>query len=90
MPAHETSPEVERNAAAELAERLDVELIDPSIDSDEFDRPPSDRSPAYAQWLMSKKLPSIERTADLNSADWHLISRALEHYTVCESASKAR
>ncbi len=86
MPADQLSPEMERNAAAELAERLEVELIDPSIDRDEFDRPPSDRSPAYAQWLMSKKAPAIERTADLNSADWQLICRALEHYTACEKA----
>jgi hypothetical protein len=84
------STETERSAAAALAERLEIAMIDPSIDRDEFDRPPSDRSPAHAQWLTSAKPPAIERNADLSATDWQLISRALEHYTTCENASKAR
>ena len=72
----------DRNSAAELAQRIKASQIDPSI-KDEADRPPADKSPGYADALMSEAPASIERAVDLNSADWELIGKALEHYARC-------
>jgi hypothetical protein len=76
------TPTSDRNPAAELAQRIKTSLIDPSKE-DEADRPPSDKPPGYADALMSEAPASIERAVDLNSADWELISKALEHYATC-------
>ncbi len=68
-----------RSAAAELARRIKVSRNDPAR-MDEADRPPGDKSPAYAQALMSEQPTAIERAARLEPADWDLIEEALEHY----------
>jgi len=72
----------ERRAAEDLAKRIEGKLID-STDIDEADRPPQDRSPGYADVLMNETPASVERAADLSSADWQLIASALEHYAAC-------
>jgi hypothetical protein len=76
------APTSDRNAAAELATRIKASLIDPSKE-DEADRPPADKSPGYADALMSEKPASVEHAVDLNGADWELIGKALEHYATC-------
>lgn len=73
------TPSSDRDAAAELAHRLKNALVDPST-ADEADRPPGDRPPAFADALMSEKPVSVERGADVTSADWDLIVKALDHY----------
>jgi hypothetical protein len=73
------TPTSDRDTAAELAQRIKNHLIDPSKE-DEADRPPGDRPPAFADALMSEAPASIEQAAGLNSADWELIVKALEHY----------
>lgn len=78
------TPTSDRDAAAELARRVKTKSIDPSK-ADEADRPPSDRPPAFADALMSEAPASIEKSADLNSADWELIRTALEHYATCRN-----
>jgi hypothetical protein len=74
-------PTSDRDAAAELAQRIKSNRIDPSKE-DEADRPPSDRPPAFADALMSEA-PASLAPADVNSADWNLIAKALEHYAKC-------
>ena len=74
----------DREAAADLARRIEASHVDPSI-ADEAHRPASDKPPAYADFLMSEEAAPVERTADLNEADWQLIGRALEHYAACQS-----
>lgn len=76
------TPTSNRNSAAELAQRIKTSRIDPSKE-DEAGRPPADKSPGYADALMSEAPASIERAVDLNSADWELIRKALEHYATC-------
>jgi hypothetical protein len=71
-----------RDSAAELAQRIKTSRIDPSK-VDEAGRPPADKSPAYADALMSEAPASIERAVDLNAAEWELIGKALEHYAAC-------
>lgn len=78
------TPASDREAAADLARRIEASQVDPSK-SDEAHRPPSDRPPAYADALMSEQPAPVERAADLNQADWQLIGRALEHYAGCRS-----
>lgn len=73
----------DRDAAAELAKRIDVRLIDPSR-ADEAGRPQRDKSPGYADLLMSEAPASIEKAADLKPNDWELISKALKHYAAGE------
>lgn len=75
----------DRNAAAELAKRLEVRLIEPS-EIDEAHQPPEDKSPPYANALMNETPASIERALHLTPADWELISKALEHYGSCRAA----
>jgi hypothetical protein len=72
----------ERQAAVQLAKRIEGKLVD-STDIDESDQPPGDRSPGYANALMNETPISVERAADLSSADWQLIASALEHYASC-------
>jgi hypothetical protein len=76
------TPTSDRNSAAELAQRVKTSLIDPSKE-DEADRAPADKSPGYADALMSEAPASIHRAVGLNSADWKLIGKALEHYATC-------
>jgi len=76
------TPTSDRDSAAELARRINASLIDPSKE-DEANRPPDDKSPGYADALMSEKPASVERAVDLTPADWELISDALEHYAAC-------
>jgi hypothetical protein len=75
-------PAGDRDSAAELSQRIQNSLTDPSKE-DEADRPPSDRPPAYADALMSEAPASIERAVELTSTNWQLIARALEHYATC-------
>ena len=82
------TPASDREAAAELARRIEASQVDPST-SDEAHRPESDKPPAYADFLMSENPVPVERAADLNEADWQLIGRALEHYAACGSAERA-
>lgn len=77
-------PLSDRDAAAELARRINVSRTDASKE-DEAARPPEDRPPGYANLLMSESPASIERALHLDSADWQLIGRALEHYARCGS-----
>jgi hypothetical protein len=72
----------EREAAANLAERIEASLVDPSKE-DEAHRPAGDRSPGYADVLMSEAATPIERAFDLSSADWELVAKALQHYAGC-------
>ena len=74
----------DRDAAAELAQRIKDSLTDPSVE-DEAARPPSDRPPAYADALMSEAPTSIADALDLGPADWKLIGRALDHYAACRT-----
>ena len=69
----------DREAAAELARRIGASLVDPSVE-DEADRSDEDKSPGYADALMSEATPPVFRAVDLNNDDWHLICRALEAY----------
>ncbi len=76
------TPTRDHDTAAELAQRIKNNLIDPSK-ADEADRPPGDKPPAFADALMSEAPASIERAAALNAADWELIGKALAHYAAC-------
>jgi hypothetical protein len=82
------TPASDREAAADLARRINASEVDPSK-SDEAHRPPSDKPPAYADLLMSEEPAPVERAADLSESDWALIGRALEHYAACGSANRA-
>jgi hypothetical protein len=73
----------DRDAAADLAQRIESSLIDPSTD-DESTRPASDRPPRFASVLMDDPVPPPERAIGLNPNDWELIARALRHYARCE------
>lgn len=72
----------DREAAAELARRIEPKLIDPAK-VDEAGRPPGDKPPAFADALMSEEPVSVERAANLEKSDWELIGKALEHYAAC-------
>lgn len=76
------TPAGDRNAAAELAQRINDDWVDPSK-QDEAGRPPSDKPPGFAEALMSEAPTAVERSADLSAADWALITTALEHYAAC-------
>ena len=76
------TPTSDRDTAGELAQRIKSSRIDPSTE-DEAHLPPADKPPAFADALMSEAPASIERQAGLNSADWKLIAKALEHYATC-------
>ncbi len=76
------TPTSDRDTAAALALRINANRIDPSKE-DEAGRPPSDKPPAFAEALMSEAPASVERGAELTSADWELIGKALEHYATC-------
>lgn len=76
------TPTGDRDTAAELAQRIKASRIDPSND-DEADRPASDKPPGFAEALMAEVPASVEPGAELSSADWELIGRALEHYAAC-------
>jgi hypothetical protein len=80
------TPTSDRDAAAKLAQRVENATIDPSK-KDEADRPSGDKPPGFAAALMSEAVaPStIARAADLSSADWKLVGRALQHYAICEN-----
>lgn len=77
-----TTPTGDRKTAAELAQRIKTNQLDPAK-LDEAGRPPSDKPPAYADALMSEKPASVEKSSDLTPADWELIGKALEHYAAC-------
>ena len=71
----------DRDTAAELAERIKrVEQVSKAV----ADRPPGDKPPAYANWLMPDSPDSVERDAGLSLANWALIGKALEHYATCD------
>ena len=73
----------DRDAAAELAQRIEQKMIDPAK-VDEAQRPPEDQPPAFADALMSEaEAPAPVGGAHLSQNDWTLISRALEHYAKC-------
>jgi hypothetical protein len=74
----------DRDTAANLARRINANHVDPSK-QDEADRPPEDKSPGYADVLMSEA-PPTEPDADFSYSDWELISKALEHYASCGNA----
>jgi hypothetical protein len=74
----------DRTAAARLAQRIERSMVDPT-EIDEADRAPGDRSPGYANALISDAPSSVESTADLTHGDWAIIHRALEHYAGCNS-----
>jgi hypothetical protein len=76
------TPASDRDIAADLAQRININRVDPSKE-DEADRPPGDRPPAFADALMSEAPSSVERGAGLKSADWELIGKALAHYATC-------
>ncbi|MEO7038640.1 MAG: hypothetical protein ABI186_01255 [Candidatus Elarobacter sp.] len=76
------TPTGDGDAAAELAQRIKANRVDPSKD-DEADRPASDKPPGFAEALMAEVPASAEPGADLSSADWELIGKALEHYAAC-------
>ena len=80
-----TSPANDREAAAELAKRIEHSLIEPSA-RDEARRPPSDRPPAFADALMAEKPRSVEGSLHLSAGDWALIARALQHYASAPTA----
>ena len=82
------TPASDRDAAAELARRIEASQADLSK-SYEAHRPASDKPPAYADILMSDEPAPVQRAAYLNEADWRLIGRALEHYASCGGADRA-
>ena len=57
----------DRDTAAGLARRIPDNRLDPSKVDDEAGRPAGDKSPAYANALMSEAPASSERGADLDS-----------------------
>jgi len=69
----------DREAAVALSKRIKAGLVDPSR-ADEAHRPPSDRSPKFADVLMSEAKSSVERAANVSANDWDLIARALDFY----------
>lgn len=76
----------DRDSAAKLAQRINTNRIDPSK-QDEADRPPEDKSPGYADLLMSET-PAGPVDADMSVTDWELIVTALEHYAACDTAGR--
>jgi hypothetical protein len=72
----------ERDSASELAQRIEVRLIEPT-DVDEADRPAEDRSPGFANAILSEPAGDVEKTADVTPPDWELIVKALRHYAGC-------
>jgi hypothetical protein len=80
------TPTSDRDAAAELAQRIKASQVDPSK-LDEAGRPPSDKPPGFAEALMSEAPAPVERT--LSATDWDLISKALQHYATCGQRSPA-
>jgi len=82
------NPASGREAAAELARRIESSRVDPAK-ADEAHRPPSDKSPSYADVLMSEEPTPVERAADLSETDWELVAKALDHYATCGSAERA-
>ena len=75
----------DRDSAAKLAQRINTNRIDPSK-QDEADRPPEDKSPGYADLLMSEA-PAGPADPDMSVSDWQLIVDALEHYAACNDAA---
>jgi hypothetical protein len=73
----------DRDSAAKLARRIYANRIDPSK-QDEADRPPEDKSPGYADLLMSET-PADPADAELSASDWQLVGAALEHYATCQT-----
>lgn len=73
-----------RDSASEIAQRIKAARMDPS-QTDEADRPLSDRPPAFAEALMSTPPTVIEGPAKLKSADWDVIELALAHYAGCKN-----
>jgi len=69
----------DRDAAVDLRKRIGQFLADPS-QVDEAGRPKDDRSPGYANALMSEDPQSIEKAAHITRDDWELIRKALAHY----------
>jgi len=78
------TPASGREAAAELARRIQSSRVDPAK-ADEAHRPASDKSPWYADLLMSEEPMPVERAANLSETDWKLIAEALQHYASCGS-----
>ncbi len=78
-----TSPN-DRESAAELVQRIEHNLVNPSK-VDEAGRPKRDRPPGFADALMSEQAVPDESAARLNSGDWQIIRKALEHYAACKS-----
>jgi hypothetical protein len=74
----------DRDVAADLAQRIESSLIDPSRD-DESTRQPGDRPPRFAKVLMDDPVPPPERAINLKPNDWELIARALRHFARCEA-----
>jgi hypothetical protein len=81
------TPASGREDAAELARRIESSRVDPAK-ADEAHRPAGDKSPAYADVLMSEAPAPVERAADLSEGDWELIATALRHYASCGSAGR--
>jgi len=79
----------ERDAAKDLANRIEAWLVDPAV-VDDADRPPEDRPPAFADALLSQAPSSIEKAADLKQGDWELIGKALEHYAACQAGEPVK
>ena len=73
------TPTSDRDKAAQLAKRIQGNLVDTSV-QDEAARAPEDRPPGFADALMSEKPASVERAVNLEPGDWELIVTALKHY----------
>lgn len=69
----------DRDAAADLAQRIERSLIDPITDDDST-RPPGDQPPRFAKILMDDPVPPPEGAINLQPDDWELIARALRQY----------
>lgn len=69
----------DRDAAADLARRIEENFIDPSTDDDST-RPPGDQPPRFAKMLMDDPVPPPESAIDLKPDEWELIARALRQY----------
>ena len=72
----------ERDSASELARRIEVRLIEPT-DVDEAGRPEGDKSPGFANAILTEAPASVEKAADLDQPEWELIVKALQHYANC-------
>ena len=77
----------DRDNAAKLARRINTNRIDPSK-QDEADRPPEDKSPGYADLLMSEA-PAAAPDDEMSYSDWELIATALEHYATCPNGGQS-